>query len=129
MTWTVIPNSDIDPDSPITTGLMTALRDNVAALANGDSGAPSIKPSTVLSDTITTSGGQSIASGTRWTPSSGLYSMIGLAANTCQLEINISGTWRLGAGNYNGLAFFDGANMRIYNGGSVATTYWHRYDG
>lgn len=26
--FTVIPDSDIDPDSPITTGLMTALRDN-----------------------------------------------------------------------------------------------------
>lgn len=26
--FTVIPDSDIDPDSPITTGLMTKLRDN-----------------------------------------------------------------------------------------------------
>lgn len=42
MTWVVIPDSDIDPDSPITTGLMTALRDNFAAMAAGDSGAPTI---------------------------------------------------------------------------------------
>ena len=28
MPFTVIPNSDIDPESPLTTGLMTALRDN-----------------------------------------------------------------------------------------------------
>ena len=42
MVWTVIPDSDIDPDSPITTGLMTAYRDNFAAMAAGDSGAPSI---------------------------------------------------------------------------------------
>jgi hypothetical protein len=27
-TFSVIPDSDIDPDSPITTGLMTKLRDN-----------------------------------------------------------------------------------------------------
>lgn len=40
MVWTVIPDSDIDPDSPVTTGLMTALRDNTTAQANGDSGAP-----------------------------------------------------------------------------------------
>lgn len=26
--FTVIPDSDIDPESPITTGLMTSLRDN-----------------------------------------------------------------------------------------------------
>ena len=40
MVWTVIPDSDIDPDSPITTGLMTAYRDNFAAMAAGDAGAP-----------------------------------------------------------------------------------------
>jgi len=43
MAWTVIPDSDIDPDSPVTTGLMTALRDNVAAFAAGDSGRPDLK--------------------------------------------------------------------------------------
>jgi len=40
MTWTVINNSDVDADSPITTGLMTALRDNVASAFAKDSGAP-----------------------------------------------------------------------------------------
>lgn len=42
--WTDIPSSDVDPESPITTGLMTALRDNVTALAEGASGAPSVVP-------------------------------------------------------------------------------------
>ena len=42
MAWTIIPDSDIDPDSPVTTGLMTALRDNVAAAFAADSGAPKI---------------------------------------------------------------------------------------
>jgi len=28
MAYTTVPNSDVDPDSPITTGLVTALRDN-----------------------------------------------------------------------------------------------------
>lgn len=27
--WTNVPDGDIDPESPITTGLMTALRDNI----------------------------------------------------------------------------------------------------
>lgn len=30
--WTAIPDSDIDPESPLTTGLMTAIRDNAAHL-------------------------------------------------------------------------------------------------
>ena len=30
--WTNIPDSDIDPESPITTGLMTAIRDNAQHL-------------------------------------------------------------------------------------------------
>ena len=42
MTWTTIPDGDIDPDSPVTTGLMTALRDNVEAALVADSGAPKI---------------------------------------------------------------------------------------
>ncbi len=43
MAWTTIPNGDVDADSPITTSLMTALRDNPEAIANGDSGAPEIQ--------------------------------------------------------------------------------------
>jgi hypothetical protein len=30
--FTVIPDSDIDPESPLTTGLMTAIRDNAVHL-------------------------------------------------------------------------------------------------
>lgn len=30
--WTSIPDSDIDPESPITTGLMTSIRDNAQHL-------------------------------------------------------------------------------------------------
>lgn len=40
MTWTTIPNTDVDQDSPITVNLMTALRDNVEAGLEGDAGAP-----------------------------------------------------------------------------------------
>ena len=42
MTYTAIPNGDVDPDSPLTTGLVTLLRDNPIAIAAGDSGAPEI---------------------------------------------------------------------------------------
>jgi len=38
--WTDIPDSDIDPDSPFTTGLATSYRENVIAAFEGASGAP-----------------------------------------------------------------------------------------
>jgi len=39
-TYTTIPNSDIDADSPVTTTLMQAYRDNVAATAEGSTDSP-----------------------------------------------------------------------------------------
>jgi len=52
MAWTVIPDSDIDPDSPVTTGLMTALRDNVAAAFAGDSGAPTLVAAAMAANAV-----------------------------------------------------------------------------
>lgn len=39
-TYTTIPNSDVDQDSPVTQPLMTALRDNPIAIVEGATGAP-----------------------------------------------------------------------------------------
>ena len=41
-TYVAIPNGDIDQDSPVTQPLMTALRDNPIAIAEGDDPAPRI---------------------------------------------------------------------------------------
>lgn len=41
-TYTAIPNGDVDAESPITTTLMTLLRDNPIAITEGASGAPTI---------------------------------------------------------------------------------------
>lgn len=46
-TYTTIPDGDIDQDSPVTQPLMTALRDNPIAIAEGASGAPRINLSAV----------------------------------------------------------------------------------
>ena len=54
MTWVVIPDSDIDPDSPITTGLMTALRNNVASAFAKDSGAPVLANDYIVNAMINT---------------------------------------------------------------------------
>lgn len=42
--YVAIPNGDIDQDSPVTQELLTALRDNPLAIAEGDASAPKIMP-------------------------------------------------------------------------------------
>jgi len=53
MTYTAIPNGDVDADSPITTGLMTKLRDNPIAIAAGDTGAPQNQTAAIADNAIT----------------------------------------------------------------------------
>lgn len=47
--WKQIPDTDVDPDAPVTSELMYALRDNPVAIAEGASGAPRIEPQAVKS--------------------------------------------------------------------------------
>lgn len=42
MTWTTIPDSNIEPGKAVRSVDMIAMRDNIPALANGDPGAPRI---------------------------------------------------------------------------------------
>ena len=49
-TWTNIPDADIDQDSPVTQPLMSALRDNPIALAEGDPSSPGIYGNAVQRD-------------------------------------------------------------------------------
>lgn len=58
-TYTTIPNTDIDQDSPITQPLMTALRDNPIAIAEGDTSVSTGLFPTVLLGTVTTTSGSS----------------------------------------------------------------------
>jgi hypothetical protein len=43
MAWTTIPNANLDVGAPIRSVDILAIRDNITALANGDTGAPPIK--------------------------------------------------------------------------------------
>lgn len=43
-TYTAIPNSDVDQDSPVTQTLVTLLRDNPIAISEGSDDAPRIQP-------------------------------------------------------------------------------------
>lgn len=47
-TWTNIANSAVAVGAPLSTALMTALRDNVTAAFEGASGAPRLDPSTAI---------------------------------------------------------------------------------
>jgi len=47
-TYTAIANTDIDQDSPVTQPLMTAMRDNPIAMAEGASGAPKLRTKNVF---------------------------------------------------------------------------------
>ena len=53
-TYTAIPDSDIDPESPGTTTLFTRLRDNPLAIAEGDATAPDIAYSALGPPTLST---------------------------------------------------------------------------
>ena len=52
-TYAGIPNSDIDPESPVTTSLVTALRDNPVAITEGASGAPKIQTAALAALAVT----------------------------------------------------------------------------
>lgn len=54
-TYTAIANADIDADSPITTSLMTLLRDNPIAITEGASGAPTIATAAIAASAVSQS--------------------------------------------------------------------------
>ena len=59
--WTTITETATDPDAPVTSTLIKALRDNPAAIAEGASGAPRIVRSALKTATGSVSG--SLAAG------------------------------------------------------------------
>lgn len=60
-TYTTIPDSDIDPESPGTTTLFTRLRDNPIAITEGAIGAPQIVNAAITNGTI---GAEKLQAGT-----------------------------------------------------------------
>lgn len=51
-TYTAITAGEIDSDSPITTGLMTKMRDNPIAITEGSTGAPKIQKAAMDTDSV-----------------------------------------------------------------------------
>ena len=50
--WFSIPNTSVDPDAPVTSNLMYALRDNPIAIAEGATGAPRVTQSAILNPSV-----------------------------------------------------------------------------
>lgn len=55
--WKNIPDTDVDPDAPVTSELMYALRDNPVAIAEGAVGAPRVNLSSNTFNISGTAGG------------------------------------------------------------------------
>lgn len=115
-TYTTIPDTDIDQDSPVTQPLMTALRDNPIAIAEGSAGAPSIETA-AFGSTYYTAGGigtyvwatrtngstdvtfGSTLAGTSLSPTSAVYGVAGpgqasVTSYNFDTASALSGTWR-----------------------------------
>ena len=141
-TYSAVANSEISVGAPITNNLKTKERDNLLAIQENDASAPTIAfateagtvsaiaPSSDLDDTITTDGSQSLAALATWTPSQGLYNII-QTVNGVTLDLFVSASWRQSAGNMQGIALFDGSNMRLRNRNTSTTSvvWWQRFDG
>ncbi len=144
--WTDIPDSDIDPDSPFTTGLATAYRENVIAAFEKASGAPILANDYIVAammgadsvtedsidKTIGSDGTQLISTGSTWTPSSGFYNWAKYTGSgSIALELYRSGAWvTMNNGQSSGSGFFwaDGTNMRLKetDGTNPATIVWQK---
>lgn len=155
MAWTTIPSTDLDPESPLTTSLMNALYDNVAAALNRDSGAPAVGTGFITSasqlgagvvDTSElidgavegaklntaplSSGGWAVPAASSYTPASGFYNVAFDTASTNNpfWEIFVSAAWRGATSNsFTGnVQFCDGSNMRINSVSSGAVTLYYQ---
>ena len=144
--WTTIPDSDIDPDSPFTTGLATAYRENVIAAFEKASGAPVLADNYIvaamiatdevgndaLGTTIGSDGIQAISSGSTWTPTAGFYNWAQYSGSgVLALELYRAGAWVIMNGSqasYSGFFWADGTNMRIKETSSIAggTIVWQK---
>lgn len=87
-TYTAITAGEIDVDSPITTGLMTKIRDNPIAITEGASGAPKIQTAALAAGAVkqgnlsTTDEEDSTSTAAVFTTSAGKYGFTPIAKST-----------------------------------------------
>lgn len=118
--WTTITETATDPDAPVTSSLLKALRDNPSAIADGASGAPRIVRSALKTATGSVSG--SLAAGASVVVSINQYSFWPDIRLDVTNTITISGGG-LGSANANTPTIplqNTSANSRVY---SIAWRY------
>lgn len=138
--WTAIPDSDIDPDSPFTTALATAYRENVIAAFEKASGAPVLADDYIVRAMVSTdaigndaldtvigsTGTQAIATSATWTPSSGWYNFIITTAGSNFINAKLS-TNLAAAVLGSALLYCDGSNMQFVEGGTgTGYVFWQK---
>lgn len=114
-TYTSIPDTDIDVDSPITTGLMTLLRDNPIAITEKAAGAPVLANSYVVEAMLNAS---AVSQGKLKT-TTGTVSTSGTANLT--LPGGQYGFWPTLRDDQSGVGTV-AADVRVYNGNLTATS-------
>lgn len=118
-----IPNGDIDQDSPITQPLMTALRDNPIAIAEGATGAPRIYGAAMYGTTTGTtvlrnclpSGTRGLSISTNITIEDFIDSASFTAITACSIQVLITASISVPFGGQGGLS--------IYKNGTVVQSY------
>lgn len=124
-TYLPIADSDVDPESPITTSLMSALRDNPLAVAEGDSSAPGVKGQALVNTNLSVDEVETVmAAGATLALSVGLYFM--QTPGSLEFQIQINSAWVGIAGGEGGMFASDGTNMRVENT-SGSTSYTLKY--
>jgi hypothetical protein len=131
VSWTTIPDTDVDAESPFDVDLATAYRDNPIAIAEGASGAPKIQLNAAFDSAIGSEGTEVISALGTWEPSAGFYNVVKASGTgTYRLEIQVSSTWygtSSTAVNPTTTLWFDGTNMRIKEfGNNSVTVAWQK---
>jgi hypothetical protein len=133
-TYTAIPDSDIDPESPITTTLMTRIRDNPIAITEGAAGAPPIANAALAGYPFSASAGDVTGLGwallDSWVPTAvaskdftwdeSLYTDIMIVTEGI-IPATDGATFSLQLGHTNGTVFFTGASDYLWVASGLRT--------
>lgn len=136
-TFTNIPDTDLDADSPITENVMLALRDNTLAIAQGDATAPRIQKEALGSATVgayllktsqATAGALTASAGSLGTvytsiPAGWYTYNIGIATqdistHTVGIQVYVNAAWRT-IGTYSGAST---SQISTNIGGTIIST-------
>lgn len=111
----------------LTSSQLNQLQGNFGALAGGDpdNGAPEMMMGAAGDWTVGSSANGSLAPFTTFTPTAGLYTMIGEGRAGWQLFQG--GSWRDPFGGACGVAAVDGSTIRLYNNTAVSATHDYAY--